>query len=53
MADLYFKFAAKEMAQKLGHNKALVDHIIPKDFGVGCRRPTVRPSVIPFGASNY
>ncbi|KIW95433.1 uncharacterized protein Z519_04017 [Cladophialophora bantiana CBS 173.52] len=33
-------FAYKEMASKLGHNPRLVDRMIPKDFNVGCRRPT-------------
>ncbi|KAK5275853.1 hypothetical protein LTR40_012392, partial [Exophiala xenobiotica] len=35
------EFAKNEMAQKLGSsNPELLDAIIPKDFGVGCRRPT-------------
>ncbi|KIW99944.1 uncharacterized protein Z518_10872 [Rhinocladiella mackenziei CBS 650.93] len=34
-------FARNEMTQKLGSTKQeLLDAIIPKDFGVGCRRPT-------------
>ncbi|OQU97838.1 hypothetical protein CLAIMM_03718 [Cladophialophora immunda] len=33
-------FAYKEMSSKLGHNPRLVDRMIPKDFNVGCRRPT-------------
>jgi hypothetical protein len=28
------------MAAKLGHNPRLVNQMIPKDFNVGCRRPT-------------
>ena len=28
------------MSTKLGHNPRLVDQMIPKDFNVGCRRPT-------------
>lgn len=33
-------FAVSEMGTKLGGNQTLMDAIIPKDFGVGCRRPT-------------
>jgi hypothetical protein len=29
------------MTKKLGGNKELCEAIIPKNFGVGCRRPTV------------
>ena len=34
------EFATNEMKTKLGGNEALMDAIIPKNFGVGCRRPT-------------
>lgn len=30
------------MTRKLSHNPELVEAIIPKNFAVGCRRPTVR-----------
>lgn len=33
-------FAINEMSTKLGGNERLMDAIIPKDFGIGCRRPT-------------
>ncbi|KAK4906175.1 hypothetical protein LTR66_017741 [Elasticomyces elasticus] len=33
-------FASNEMAMKLNGNEHLIDVIVPKDFGVGCRRPT-------------
>ncbi len=37
------QFARNEMTQKLGNaNKELLEAIIPKNFGVGCRRPTVK-----------
>lgn len=34
------EFAKNEMATKLGGNERLMDAMIPKNFGVGCRRPT-------------
>lgn len=34
------QFATAEMTKRLGGNKQLVDAIVPKHFGVGCRRPT-------------
>lgn len=34
------QFAHKEMSSKLGNDPRLVDRMIPKDFNVGCRRPT-------------
>ncbi|EGC46868.1 flavin-binding monooxygenase [Histoplasma capsulatum var. duboisii H88] len=33
-------FSYKEMTTKLGDNEYLKEKIIPKDFNVGCRRPT-------------
>jgi len=33
-------FAADEMGTKLEGNQRLMDAMIPKNFGVGCRRPT-------------
>ncbi|PGH09783.1 hypothetical protein GX51_00467 [Blastomyces parvus] len=33
-------FSYKEMTTKLGNNERLKEKIIPKDFNVGCRRPT-------------
>jgi cation diffusion facilitator CzcD-associated flavoprotein CzcO len=39
-AEAAKEFAANEMAQKLDGNTELMDAMIPKDFGVGCRRPT-------------
>lgn len=33
-------FAANEMGTKLDGNQRLMDAMIPKNFGVGCRRPT-------------
>jgi cation diffusion facilitator CzcD-associated flavoprotein CzcO len=33
-------FSTQEMTRKLATNPSLLDAIIPKDFGVGCRRPT-------------
>ncbi|OAX83506.1 hypothetical protein ACJ72_02121 [Emergomyces africanus] len=33
-------FSYKEMTTKLGNNEQLKDKIIPKNFNVGCRRPT-------------
>jgi hypothetical protein len=30
------------MKERLSGKEALIDAIIPKDFAVGCRRPTVR-----------
>ncbi|KAJ5774830.1 hypothetical protein N7457_009726 [Penicillium paradoxum] len=34
------EFSYKEMSRKLGGDPRLVDKVIPKDFNVGCRRPT-------------
>ncbi|KAL3954162.1 hypothetical protein ACCO45_012118 [Purpureocillium lilacinum] len=34
------EFSYREMHSKLGGDKRLVDKIIPKNFNVGCRRPT-------------
>jgi cation diffusion facilitator CzcD-associated flavoprotein CzcO len=34
------EFAANEMVQKLAGNEKLMDAMIPKNFGIGCRRPT-------------
>ncbi|KAF9888596.1 hypothetical protein FE257_008528 [Aspergillus nanangensis] len=34
------EFSYNEMKRKLGGDSRLVDKIIPKDFNVGCRRPT-------------
>ncbi|KIX97341.1 uncharacterized protein Z520_06793 [Fonsecaea multimorphosa CBS 102226] len=40
-AEAAKEFAREEMTKKLGPtNPALLDAIIPKNFGVGCRRPT-------------
>ncbi|KAK5059907.1 hypothetical protein LTR84_009790 [Exophiala bonariae] len=40
------EFARNEMTQKLGtSDKELLDALIPKNFGVGCRRPTVSSPV--------
>ena len=33
-------FAANEMMTKLNGNKELIEAMVPKHFGVGCRRPT-------------
>lgn len=35
------RFSIKEMQSKLGDREDLKESIIPKDFGIGCRRPTV------------
>jgi len=34
------------MTQKLSGDKELTEAIIPKNFGVGCRRPTVSPLLL-------
>ncbi|KAJ5964122.1 uncharacterized protein N7479_003998 [Penicillium vulpinum] len=34
------EFAINEMKTKLGGDKELCEAMIPKDFGIGCRRPT-------------
>ncbi|KAF9895312.1 hypothetical protein FE257_000216 [Aspergillus nanangensis] len=34
------KFSISQMQQKLANKPELVDKLMPKDFGVGCRRPT-------------
>lgn len=34
------EFAANEMATKLNGNERIMDAMIPKNFSVGCRRPT-------------
>lgn len=36
------RFSISEMQGKLGNREDLKESIIPKDFGIGCRRPTVR-----------
>ncbi|KAF9884521.1 hypothetical protein FE257_001709 [Aspergillus nanangensis] len=33
-------FSKEEMKKKLGHRTDLANHLIPTEFGVGCRRPT-------------
>ncbi|KAI9872864.1 MAG: hypothetical protein M1830_001115, partial [Pleopsidium flavum] len=33
-------YSEDEMMRKLGHNPRLIEKVIPKDFNVGCRRPT-------------
>lgn len=38
------EYATQEMSTKLAGNQELIDAIIPKNFGVGCRRPTVSAS---------
>jgi hypothetical protein len=30
------------MSRELEGDKRLIEAIVPKDFGIGCRRPTVR-----------
>jgi cation diffusion facilitator CzcD-associated flavoprotein CzcO len=45
-------YATKEMSLKLAGNKELIDAIVPKDFGVGCRRPTVSLSGVDCGYAN-
>jgi hypothetical protein len=39
------EYATKEMSTKLAGNTELIEAIVPKNFGVGCRRPTV--SILP------
>lgn len=39
-AKMAMDFAANEMATKLEGNERLCETMIPKNFGVGCRRPT-------------
>lgn len=34
------KFANMDMRQRLNNDERLIDAIVPKDFVVGCRRPT-------------
>ncbi|CAL5867100.1 uncharacterized protein PFLUO_LOCUS1312 [Penicillium psychrofluorescens] len=34
------KYSTKEMGRKLDGREDLIDHLLPKDFGIGCRRPT-------------
>ncbi|KAL4889495.1 putative MoxY [Aspergillus ambiguus] len=34
------KFSTSQMEQKLARKPELIDKLMPKDFGVGCRRPT-------------
>ncbi|ODH51147.1 hypothetical protein GX48_02762 [Paracoccidioides brasiliensis] len=34
------EYAYNDMSKKLGNNQRLKEKIIPKDFNVGCRRPT-------------
>ncbi|KAK5400810.1 hypothetical protein LTR06_011231 [Exophiala xenobiotica] len=33
-------YSIQEMTRKLAGRPDLIDHLMPKDFGVGCRRPT-------------
>jgi cation diffusion facilitator CzcD-associated flavoprotein CzcO len=33
-------YSEKEMQRKLTSRPDLLDHLMPKDFGIGCRRPT-------------
>ncbi|KAH7126002.1 steroid monooxygenase [Dactylonectria macrodidyma] len=33
-------FSEKEMTRKLASKPELIDFLMPKDFGIGCRRPT-------------
>ncbi|OAG37868.1 hypothetical protein AYO21_07974 [Fonsecaea monophora] len=40
------EFSRKEMCEKLGGDAKLIDAIVPKDFGVGCRRPTPGPGFL-------
>ncbi|EME82838.1 uncharacterized protein MYCFIDRAFT_203419 [Pseudocercospora fijiensis CIRAD86] len=34
------EYSSKQMKQKLASRPDLVEHLLPTDFGVGCRRPT-------------
>ena len=34
------EYSIKEMQRKLAGRPDLVDHLMPKNFGIGCRRPT-------------
>ncbi|CZT14616.1 related to monooxigenase [Ramularia collo-cygni] len=34
------EFSINEMTRKLGGRKDLIDNLMPKDFDIGCRRPT-------------
>jgi cation diffusion facilitator CzcD-associated flavoprotein CzcO len=34
------EYSIKEMERKLQGHPDLIEHLIPKDFGIGCRRPT-------------
>lgn len=35
------RFSVEQMQQKLGGRSDIAEKLIPKEFGVGCRRPTV------------
>ncbi|GAB7356964.1 hypothetical protein MBLNU459_g7804t1 [Dothideomycetes sp. NU459] len=39
-------FSHKEMERKLQSNPRLVDKVIPKNFNIGCRRPTPAPGYL-------
>ncbi|OQV04839.1 hypothetical protein CLAIMM_09663 [Cladophialophora immunda] len=39
-ANLSWQFSYGEMARRLSYNQEIMSHIIPKNFNVGCRRPT-------------
>ncbi|KAJ5621653.1 hypothetical protein N7528_006436 [Penicillium herquei] len=34
------EYSTKEMSRKLAGREDLIDHLMPKNFGIGCRRPT-------------
>jgi cation diffusion facilitator CzcD-associated flavoprotein CzcO len=34
------EYSTKEMQRKLAGRQDLIDHLLPKNFGIGCRRPT-------------
>lgn len=43
------QFSVQQMQQKLGGRTDIADKLIPKEFGVGCRRPTVDTgSILPW-----
>ncbi|KAJ5707658.1 hypothetical protein N7488_007459 [Penicillium malachiteum] len=35
------EYSTKEMSRKLAGREDLIDHLMPKNFGIGCRRPTL------------
>jgi cation diffusion facilitator CzcD-associated flavoprotein CzcO len=39
-AEAAKQFAINEMSRKLNGNEQLIEAMVPKDFGIGCRRPT-------------